>query len=118
MHPYDDNYIQFMEDTGAEYVGRVLQWIYFRKKSELGRFDIFSDIDSKLAHLNRIYKTILAIGMMNLIIGVMNSLVGVYYSGNSLIGMFNLLVTALVMYGVGRIQGKIEYLEKERKLRE
>ena len=118
MHPYDDNYIQFMEDTGAEYVGRVLQWIYFRKKSELGRFDIFSDIDSKLAHLNRIHKTILAIGMMNLIIGVMNSLVGVYSSGNSLIGMFNLLVTTLVMYGVGRIQGKIEYLEKERKLRE
>lgn len=30
MHPYDKEYIRFMQDTGAEYVGRVLQWVYFR----------------------------------------------------------------------------------------
>ena len=24
MHPYDEDYINFMEQTGAEYIGRVL----------------------------------------------------------------------------------------------
>ena len=28
MHPADDAYIAFLEETGAEYVGRMLQWIY------------------------------------------------------------------------------------------
>ena len=36
MHPYDDQYVKFMEETGAEYVGRMMMWIYFRKKTENG----------------------------------------------------------------------------------
>ena len=32
--------------------------------------------------------------------------------------IMNLLVATLLMYGVGRLQGKIEYLNKERKFRE
>jgi hypothetical protein len=30
----------------------------------------------------------------------------------------NLLVATLLMYGAGRLKGKIEYLEKERQIRE
>ena len=43
MHPYDESYISFMKDTGAEYVGRMVMWIYFRKKTADGPFDLFSD---------------------------------------------------------------------------
>ena len=59
MHAADDDYIRFMEDTGAEFVGRVIQWVYFRKKTEEGPFDLFSDIDSRIAHLDRIGKSLL-----------------------------------------------------------
>ena len=67
MHPYDDQYVKFMEETGAEYVGRMMMWIYFRKKTEDGVFDLYSDIDSKISHLDRIGKVLLAIGGANLI---------------------------------------------------
>ena len=116
MHPFDEDYISFMEQTGAEYIGRVLQWIYFRKKSELGRFDIFSDLDSRISHLSKIHKMILMFGLANLIIGIANLLSS--RSINSAVAVFNLLVATLLMYGVGRMQGKIEYLENERQLRE
>ena len=53
MRSPDDGYIRFMEETGAEYVGRVFQWIYFRKRKELGSFDLFSDLDSRIGHVFR-----------------------------------------------------------------
>ena len=112
MHDFDQSYISFMEDTGAEYIGRVFKWIYFRRASELGQFDIFSDIDSKLAHLKNIYRMIFLIGIGNLLIGIGNSL------NVTRIGWINLLAASLIMYGCGVIKGKIDYLEKERKLRE
>ena len=116
MHPFDDGYVEFMEETGAEYIGRVLQWMYFRKSSDLGRFDLFSDIDSRLSHVTGIHRMVLALGMANLLIGLVNLFHG--SSVNSTVAAFNLLVATMLMYGVGRIRGKIEYLERERELRE
>ena len=34
MREHDEGYLSFMSDTGAEYVGRVVKWIYFRRKAE------------------------------------------------------------------------------------
>lgn len=113
MHGADDNYTAFMEETGAEYIGRVLQWIYFRKKNELGQFEIFSDIDSRINHLKKICKLLLILGLMNLFLGVVNS-----FNPAMNVGWLNLLIATMLMYGLGRIKGKIEYLENERQLRE
>ena len=113
MRGTDEDYLTFMEETGAEYVGRVFQWIYFRKKAELGAFDLFSDLDSKIRHLDKVGKSLAAVGAFNLLIGMVNTLnprVG--------IGWVNLLCATLLMYGLGRIHGKKEGLEKERFLRE
>ncbi len=109
----DNDYISFMEETGAEYIGRCFQWMFFRRRSEYGAFDIMSDIDSKLTHLSRIYKMLIAIGVLNLFIGMMDSinLAGRY-------GWINLLCSTLLMYAAGRIKGRIDYLENERMLRE
>ncbi|MBR2671918.1 MAG: DUF2812 domain-containing protein [Oscillospiraceae bacterium] len=112
MHKHDEAYLSFMEGIGAEYVGRVTQWIYFRRKSEYGPFDIFSDIDSRIGHLDRIGKMLAMIGGANLMIGVANSL------SPSHLGWINLLCATLLMYGLGRIHGKKDYLERERRLRE
>ena len=113
MRPYDEQYVRFMEETGAEYVGRMMMWIYFRKKTEDGVFDLYSDIDSKISHLDRIGKVPLAIGGANLLIGVANS-----FNPVGRLGWVNLLCATLLMYGLGRIHGKKEALEKERELHE
>ena len=113
MREHDEAYLGFMADTGAEYVGRMVKWIYFRKKTELGRFDIFSDLDSKIAHLDRMCQTMKILGIANLVIGLANSL-------NPVIdfGWVNLLCATLLMYALGRLEGKREALEKDRLLME
>ena len=112
MRDDDSRYISFMEETGAEYVGRMMKWIFFRRKSELGAFDIFSDIDSKLEHFKRIYRLIMLLGFANLCIGIGNSL------NATRIGWLSLLVCSLLMYGGGIIKGRIDSLEQDRVLRE
>lgn len=112
MHNSDDTYLSFMEETGAEYIGRMVQWIYFRKKTELGQFDIFSDIDSRIKHLDKIGKMLTAIGILNLGIGIMNTI------NSPHCGWINLLCATLLMYALGRIHGKKEALEQERQLHE
>ncbi len=108
MHDYDQEYVDFVEDTGAEYVGRMAKWIYFRKRTETGRFEIFSDIDSRIQHLERIGKMLTVIGMANLLIGIANTFS--YLN----IGWINLLCATVLMYGLGRIHGKKESLERDR----
>ncbi|HCU07750.1 MAG TPA: DUF2812 domain-containing protein, partial [Clostridiales bacterium] len=109
MHGHDSDYLGFLEETGVEYLGRVFAWVYFRKKTEAGTFDIFSDIDSKIRHLDRICKMLFVIGMANIGIGLIHP---------SSAGRINLLCGALLMYALGRIHGKKEALKRERALRE
>ena len=112
MRNHDEAYLSFMAETGAEYVGRVTKWIYFRKKTELGAFELFSDLESRIAYLNQMCNTLRGVGLANLVIGVGNSF------GPSHIGWLNLLVATLCMYALGRIEGKKEALEKDRLLME
>ena len=112
MHAHEPQYIEFMEQTGAEYIGRVLQWCFFRKKSADGPFDIFSDIDSRVAHLNKVGTLLTALSIMNLLIGVMNA-----FSGNR-IGIVNLLLASLLTYGLGRIHEKRQTLQRDRQIME
>lgn len=105
-------YMDLMADTGAEYIGRVIQWIYFRRKSEYGPFDLFSDIDSRVQHLGKIARALKIVGLANLLIGALNAVNG------APIGVVNLVLATLLMYGLGRIQGKQEQLEQERVLHE
>ena len=112
MHPYDEAYLSFMRETGAEYIGRMMAWIYFRKKTADGPFDLFSDIDSRITHLDRIGKMLSVVGGMNLVIGLINSW------NPSRIGWVNLVCATLLMYSLGRIHGKKEALKRERLLHE
>ena len=112
MHPSDDAYVNFMEDTGAEYVGRMMMWIYFRKKAADGAFDLFSDIDSKIAHLDRIGKMLAVIGGLNLLCAVMNAMNGTW------VGILNTACATVLMYALGRIHGKKEALQQARQLYE
>lgn len=109
---HDENYFQFMQELGAEYIGHYTNWRYFRKNSSEGSFDLFSDIDSKINHLNQIGRLIAIIGGCNLVIGFVNSI------NVSHAGWINLLCATLLMYGLGRIHGMKEALEKDRLLQE
>ena len=112
MRPHDEGYMEFLRENDVEYVGRVLQWHYYRKKTALGPFELYSDIESRIEHLDRIGKMLFWIGMANLAIGIANSING------SHMGWLNLLCATLLMYALGRIQGRKDELQKERQLHE
>ncbi len=112
MHRDDPAYLSLLEEIGAVPVARWFQWIYLRRPVRLGSFDLFSDLDSRINHLNGVCRVLACIGVGNLLIGVGNTL------GRSPLGLVNLLLGTLLMYGLGRLHGKRDELLRERQLRE
>ena len=113
MREHDEAYLGFMADTGAEYVGRMMKWIYFRKKTELGQFDLFSDTESRIKHLDNMCRMLRVVGIANLLIGVVNTMTIAHP-----VSMVNLLAATVLMYGLGRIEGKKEAIQRDRLLME
>lgn len=111
------DYIRFLEETGAEQVGSYMRWVYFRKKSALGSFDIFSDLDSRIAHLGRILRLLLIVGLLNFGIGLQNLclFLGQDRAFNS-VGLVNLSLAALLFYGAWRLYKKRGRLCSERQI--
>ena len=102
----------FMGELGAESVGRCFRWGYYRRSAEQGPFDMFSDVDSRISHLNKIGQMVRLLCLANLLIGVTNT-----FSGASL-AWLNLLCATFLAYGLGRISSKRESLMEERQLHE
>ena len=94
MNPSSD-YRAFVKELGAEYIGGCVNWVYFRRKAELGNFELLSDIDSRLTHLSRINRMLSLICLANLILGITNSLNQARY------GWLNLLCAAMLSYALG-----------------
>ena len=113
MREHDQEYLDFMADTGAEYVGRMAKWIYFRKKVEDGPFDLFSDLDSRLRHLDKISKMLTIVGVINLAYGIVVS-----FQSYANMGWLNLMCASLMAYCLGRIHEKKDALEQNRLLME
>ena len=107
----DDGYVSFVTDMGAEYVGRVAMWVYFRRKAELGEFELNSDLDSRIDQLTTIGRVLLLVGTGNLLIGFSNLRYGA-------MGAINLICAGFLAYAYGRIQGKKDELTRERQLHE
>ena len=125
------NYIRFLEDTGAEHVGSIFRWVYFRKKPDGAPFDLFSDIDSRIRHLNRMLFIPEILGIVNLINAAnwtMRFINGGYGSfggaggggngGDLLVALACWAVAALMAYGFAQIYRKKQKLQKERVLHE
>ena len=53
-HPESIRYIAFVEETGAECIATYLRWVYFRKKTADGPFELYSDNTSRIAHYRRV----------------------------------------------------------------
>jgi len=122
-HPYSAEslrYIKFLEETGAEYVCSHYRWVFFRKKADDVGFDIYSDIDSRIKHLNRLLLLLGILGGMNIIIGAsyLSSILIPGFGSLGTIGIINLTLGAVLAYGFLRIFLKCRKLKKEKLLRE
>ena len=55
-NPDSIKYLQFMEASGAEEVASYLNWVYFRRPAADGPFEIYSDLDSRIAYTGRLVR--------------------------------------------------------------
>ncbi|MHB1000346.1 MAG: DUF2812 domain-containing protein [Armatimonadota bacterium] len=74
-HIESRKYINFLEDTGVECVDTFWRWVYFRKKTADGPFDLFSDLSSKIKHYQRIIALVSVIVAVNAAIGLYNIII-------------------------------------------
>jgi hypothetical protein len=103
-HAESQQYLRFLEETGVEQVGHYFRWVYFRKKTADGAFDLYSDLESRIKHLKRIIALILPISLANLCIGLGNS-----WSAS----LINLALGILGCFGAWKLTQKRKRLEAE-----
>ena len=117
-------YIRFIEDTGAEYIGSILKWVYFRKKAADGGFEIYSDIKSKIRHFSRI-RTLTAV-LLPLNIGNFFNMIHLFIKYNNIsdrsvsgFGVaLTLLMNVILFTALIKLSSKINTLKKEEFFRE
>lgn len=117
-----EDYIHFIEETGAEKIGEFSNWIYFRKKSELGPFNLFSDLDSRIVHLKRMFQRLL-LGFISITAVLLFFITLAAIQSHSIIlpaitVVILLLILCLFGYGLTQINSRKKALEEERKFRE
>ena len=124
-HPESMHYIRFLEENGVECVATYQRWIYLRKKTSEGAFDIYSDIDSKINLYKRVsvfWNTFIAIefvaGLTNLATGIMSISTGNFAPWNLIMGcaltLFGLFFLKLSL----NMRKKIKKLKQEKLIRE
>lgn len=92
--PEGREYIKFMEENGVECVATFLRWVYFRKKASDGAFDIYSDIDSRLRHYQRVFRFQLILACLNIMLGLFNLILSLPFVHNEIFPV-NLMVSIL-----------------------
>lgn len=116
-HPESVQYIKFVEDTGAEQIGSITRWVYFRKKAEDGPFDLFSDNASRIKHLSRIIALLLTLNIFNIYIGCYNIFLAITWSSPvNYLGIINLVIGALLFYGIFKLHRQRTVLKKEQQI--
>lgn len=121
-HPESQKYIEFIEETGAEFVSSYMRWVYFRKKATDGAFDIYSDIDSKIKHykkINVLWNTLVGIEFS---VAAVNLSIGLSDVGDNIVNtVLGSLLFALGCFFIAigaPIRKKIRRLKKEKEIRE
>lgn len=116
-HPESEKYIRFVEETGAEHIASFTKWVYFRKKTDEGSFELYSDNGSKIKHLTRIIRFLLPLAIFNLFAGCNNLYMAITnfseISDWNYIGIINLLFTVFALIGCFKLYKKRKQLKNE-----
>jgi hypothetical protein len=125
-HSESISYLSFLAEQGVEYICPWNRWVYLRKKTSDGPFDIYSDLDSRLTHYQRINTLLTPVMYLELIIGLINLLIVLFGSAaqnhlktlNLIAGGLCLLVGLVIYIGCRPLKRKIKQLRLEKNLRE
>ena len=116
--PEGRQYIEFVESTGAEYVGKVMKWVYFRKKTADGPFELHGDNTTRIKHLQGIIRLLLPLTAVNVGYGVYNLCIGIAWGSvvNVLCACASAAVAGLLFRGIYKLKEKRKQLENDAQL--
>jgi len=63
-------YLDFLKQSGVEHISSYMRWVYLRKKAADGPFEVYTDIDSRLAYLKRVSRYWLALGIAFIVLAL------------------------------------------------
>lgn len=111
-------YLDFLRDLDIECIGSYGRWTYLRRPRDGAPFDLFSDIDSKIAHLRRIEVLVLTVLLVQV-----TTAASLLHRGGFLPEMLPIAVLwaaimILMACGFVRIARKLRRLKRERAVRE
>lgn len=113
-------YIEFLKDTDIEIVDTYFKWVYFKKKTKDGPFNLFSDLESEIKHYKRIFKFLFPVMILELAVACMN--VNSYlldgYSVHRSMAQWMILLALLLVVLESSVLIKIHKLKKENLIRE
>ncbi|MFT8871952.1 MAG: DUF2812 domain-containing protein [Sporolactobacillus sp.] len=124
-HRKSKDYLTLLEESGIEHIASYANWIYLRKRADQGPFELYSDLDSRIAHYRKIKKMWLALTLAEGTVAFVNIGIGLLILGHNAMTWFSLTLIAascvlavfFVIY-LRRIGKKIGILEEERLVRE
>ncbi len=125
--PKSVDYLAFMADAGIEHVATYGRWVYLRKKRADGPFDVYSDIDSRIKHYQRIGTvwTVLAFSYLPMILVFSSQLMQHLSKPHGapfyilIVAIFASLTAIIVFFCIGRpYRKKIKMLKKEKDIME
>ena len=116
--PEGQRYIAFVEETGAEYIGKVMKWVYFRKKTADGPFELHGDNATRIKHLSGIIRLLLPLTAVNVGVGLYNLSIGIAWNSpiNVVCACFSAAVFVLLFRGIYKLKEKRNRLAKEAQL--
>lgn len=128
-HPESVAYLHFLEENGVEVVSTYIRWVYLRKPASEGAFDLYTDLDSKIKHYQRINYLWTALMIVefvacvsNLSVGIINlnmgERLGNFSYGNLILGGMLLLFTLVFLALDLPIRRKIKKLRQEKAIHE
>lgn len=112
-----EQYVSFIEETGAEHVCDWFWWMIFRREASKGKFELYTDPESQIALYQRIRKLFLWVGMIEVICAVNNTLIFLGKGAKDAVDMMLLVIIYLFVMvfvtAIARTSRKINKLREK-----
>lgn len=110
-----NDYIDFLEETGIEVIGKYFNWNYYRKLNDGKPFEIYNDQESKISHLERI-KRFLSLFLVIEGFFLFYNIIDMFTSDFDKYDLYStfifLIIVLLFTYGIYRIDTIIKKIKK------
>ena len=118
--PKNKTYFDFLKDMDVEIISFWVLWVIYRRKTDLGPFDIYSDIESRITHYGRISRFLLPLGLIEVgcAIYMVFSLSEKPEISELIILSFALIFAYVILSTALKMQGKRLRLIKEKQVLE